>query len=124
MAIQLDHLILPVSDIEQSVRFYHRALGFTYEPVALVRVTPSLVLQLIARAPQVSQHLAFSMTGDEFESAVERLRAAAIPFGDNFDTVGNMKGPGKAHGSRKNGASIYFRDPDGHMLEIIHYEAA
>jgi predicted lactoylglutathione lyase len=37
MAIQLDHLILPVSDIEQSVRFYHRALGFTYEPVALVR---------------------------------------------------------------------------------------
>ncbi|HSV01591.1 MAG TPA: VOC family protein [Phenylobacterium sp.] len=124
MTIQLDHLILPVSDVERSVRFYHRVLGFRYEPVALVRVTPTLVLQLIPRAPEVSQHLAFSMTREEFQGAVERLRAAEIPFGDDFDSVGNMKGPGKAHGSQKDGDSIYFRDPDGHMLEIIHYELA
>jgi hypothetical protein len=34
-----------------------------------------------------------------------------------------MSGPGKAHGSQKNGDSIYFHDPDKHMLEIICYEA-
>jgi len=124
MAIELDHLILPVSDVERSVRFYHRVLRFAYEPVALVRVTPTLVLQLIPRPPQVSQHLAFSMTREEFDATVQRLKAAEIPFGDNFDTVGNMKGPGLAHGSQKNGKSIYFHDPDMHMLEIICYEPA
>ena len=124
MAIELDHLILPVADVERSVRFYHRVFGFTYEPVALARVTPSLVLQFIPRAPQISQHLAFSMSRAEFARIVERLKAADIPYGDNFDTVGNGNGPGKAHGSKKNGNSIYFEDPDKHMLEIMFYDAA
>ncbi|HWE99161.1 MAG TPA: VOC family protein [Caulobacteraceae bacterium] len=122
MSIYLDHLILPVADVERSVRFYRRVFGFRYEPVALVRVSPSLVLQLIPRRPEVSQHLAFAMSRPEFEETVGRLQAAAIPFGDDFDTVGNMKGPGRAHGSQKNGSSIYFEDPDRHMLEIMHYE--
>ena len=47
------HLILPVSDVEASVRFYHRTLGFKYEPEALVRVTSHLVLQLIPQPPRV-----------------------------------------------------------------------
>lgn len=123
MAIALDHIILSVADVEKSVRFYYKILGFKYEPVALVRVTPTLVLQLIQRPPQISEHLAFSMSKAECEAAVERLKAAGVPYGDNFDTVGNMKGPGKASGSRKDGRSTYFCDPDGHMLEIIHYEA-
>ncbi len=122
--IALDHIILPVSDVEASVRFYHRTLRLKYEPMALLRVSPTLVLQLIQSPPQISQHLAFSMSKAELEDTVARLKAADIPFGDNFDRVGNMRGPGKASGSEKNGSSIYFRDLDGHMLEIIHYEDA
>jgi predicted enzyme related to lactoylglutathione lyase len=37
MAVALDHIILPVSDAENSVRFYSKTLGFKYEPVALVK---------------------------------------------------------------------------------------
>ncbi len=85
-------------------------------------MSPTLVLQLIQSPPQISQHLAFSMSKAELEATVARLKAAEVAFGDNFDTVGNMKGPGRASGSEKNGHSIYFKDPDGHMLEIIHYE--
>jgi catechol 2,3-dioxygenase-like lactoylglutathione lyase family enzyme len=123
MSVALDHIIVPVSDIERSVRFYGRILGLTYEPMALLRVSSTLVLQLMSRAPETSHHLAFSMSREEFDGTVRRLAEADVPFGDNFDTVGNMKGPGKAHGSRKNGASIYFRDPDNHMLEIMFYDA-
>ena len=123
MAVALDHIILPVADAEKSVRFYYKTLGFKYEPIALVRISPTTVLQLIQQAPETSQHLAFSMSRVEFETALAHLKADGIPFGDNFDTVGTMSGPGKAHGSEKNGDSIYFRDPDNHMLEIICYEA-
>ena len=123
MTIALDHLILSVHDVETSVRFYYKILGFKYEPVALVRISPTLVLQLLQQPPQTSQHLAFSMTGPEFDETLGRIKAAGVPYGDNFDTVGTMTGPGVSHGSRKNGQSIYFRDPDGHMLEIMHYDA-
>lgn len=122
MAIELDHIILSVADVEESVRIYYRTLGFRYEPVALVRITPTLVLQLIQRPPQISEHLAFSMSKAEVGETAERLKAANIPYGDNFDTVGNMKGPGRASGSKRDGNSIYFRDPDQHMIEVIHYE--
>ena len=104
--------------------FYDKTLGFKYEPEALIRVSPTTVLQLIQRAPETSQHLAFSMSRAEFEQTLARLKADGIAFGDNFDTVGAMSGPGRAHGSQKNGASVYFRDPDDHMLEIICYEPA
>lgn len=124
MVVALDHLILPVADAERSVRFYFMTLGFRYEPIALIRVSPSTVLQLIQRPADTSQHLAFSMSRVEFDQTLERLKSGGIPFGDNFDTVGDMSGPGKAHGSEKNGDSIYFRDPDEHMLEIICYEAS
>ena len=124
MQVELDHIILSVTDVERSARFYYKALGLKYEPMALIRVTPSFVIQMIQRAPQVSEHLAFQVSKADFAAAVERLKAAEIPYGDNFDRVGNMKGPGKASGSRKDGASIYFHDPDKHMIEIIYYEGS
>jgi catechol 2,3-dioxygenase-like lactoylglutathione lyase family enzyme len=122
MTVALDHTILSVNDIEKSVKFYFKVLGLKYEPVGLIRVSPTLVLQLIERPPQISQHLAFSMSKTEFDETVGRLKSAEIPYGDNFDTVGTMSGPGVSHGSAKNASSIYFRDPDGHMLEIMYYE--
>ena len=124
MTIALDHTILSVNDIEKSARFYYKVLGFKYEPEALVRISPTLVFQLMQRPPQTSQHLAFSMSKSEFEDVLGRLKSASIPYGDNFDTVGTMTGPGTSHGSKKSAKSIYFKDPDGHMLEIMHYEPA
>lgn len=122
MTINLDHTLLPVQDVDRSIRFYRDVLGLGSEPFALVRISPTLVLQLIERPPPASQHLAFSMFRQEFEGILVRLREAKIPYGDNFDTVGTMSGPGRSSGSAKNAACIYFRDPDGHMLEIMHYD--
>ncbi len=61
------------------------------------------------------------MTAEEFEAVLGRLKAEGVPYGDNFDTVGTLSGPGRSHGSGKNAACIYFTDPDGHMLEIMRY---
>jgi hypothetical protein len=52
----------------------------------------------------------------------ERMKQAGIPYGDQFDSVGNMKGPGNEAASRGMGQAVYFFDPDKHLLEIRHYE--
>jgi len=121
MTMNLDHVLLPVANAAKSVSFYGKLFGFKYEPHGLVRISPTLVLQLIESPPQGSQHMAFSMSEPEFEATIGRLKAENVPYGDNFDTVGKMTGPGTSHGSQKNARCIYFRDPDGHMLEIMHY---
>jgi catechol 2,3-dioxygenase-like lactoylglutathione lyase family enzyme len=121
VTISLDHVLVPVEDVGRSSAFYGKLFGFKSEPYGLVRISPTLVLQLIERPPQGSQHFAFSMSGPEFERTIERLKVESVPFGDNFDSVGKVSGPGTSHGSQKDARCLYFRDPDGHMLEIMHY---
>ncbi len=50
MTIRLDHLILPVNDLDESVEFYTAILGLwndgVREPFSIIRVTPDFALQL------------------------------------------------------------------------------
>ena len=119
---QLDHLILVVNDRAPSIEFYTRILGFTYDGerdlFSVLRVTPDLVLQLAPWGTKGGQHLAFSMTRSEFDDAFARIRRAGIAYGDSFDTVGNMQGPGEAAGARGLGKAVYLFDPSRHLIEI------
>lgn len=122
----LDHLILHVNDIERTVQFYTDILGFTNEgvrsPFTVVRVTPDFTIQLAPWGTQGGDHLAFAMSRVEFTLVFERIRNAGIEFGDSFHAVGNMQGPGEGDGAHGLGASLYFFDPNKHLLEIRHYE--
>jgi catechol 2,3-dioxygenase-like lactoylglutathione lyase family enzyme len=122
----LDHLILDVNDPRASIAFYTRILGFEHEgedgPFAVVRVNESFTLQLASRKTSGGQHLAFAMTRAEFEATLARIRENDIAFGDAFNTVGSQRGPGDETGARGPGPTIYFFDPDQHLLEIRHYE--
>jgi len=125
MAIALDHLILASNDRAESVRFYREILGFAYEgerePFSVLRVNESTTLQLSGWGTRGGEHLAFAMSGAEFDAAFARVRAAGIPYGDSFDAVGNMRGPGDETGSRGPGKAVYFFDPSRHLIEIRHY---
>jgi catechol 2,3-dioxygenase-like lactoylglutathione lyase family enzyme len=50
-------------------------------------------------------HVAFSIAADERQAWEKRLNEAGVPI------------EGRAHWPR-GGDSIYFRDPDGHLLEL------
>jgi len=126
MAVQLDHLILPVNDRQASIGFYTDIIGLTYEgesePFSVVRVTPALTLQLAPFGTSGGEHLAFAMSAAEFAAAFQRIKEAGLSYGDRFDSVGNMKGPGDEDGAQGPGKAVYLFDPNEHLVEIRHYE--
>jgi len=126
MSAQLDHLILTVNDRDKSIEFYTRILGFTYEgerePFSSIRVSPHLLLQLAPWGTKGGQHLAFALPRTEFDEVFGRIRAAGIDYGDSFQTVGNMRGPGDEPGARGPGKAVYLFDPSKHLIEIRYYE--
>ena len=135
MAIQLDHMILAVNDRKKSIEFYVVILGLRYEgdrePFSVIRVTADFTLQLAGWGSKGGEHLAFAMSRAEFEEVFRRVIEAKIEYGDSFNSVGNMRGPGDetaqsitsaGGGARGPGKNLYFFDPSRHLIEIRHYE--
>jgi catechol 2,3-dioxygenase-like lactoylglutathione lyase family enzyme len=126
MTAQLDHLILLVNDRGRSIEFYNQILGFPYEgdrePFAVIRVNAHLTLQLAAWGTTGGTHLAFAMSRPEFDAVFDRVRQTGIPYGDSFQSVGNMRGPGDEAGARGPGKAVYVFDPNKHLIEVRHYE--
>ncbi|MDH3687252.1 MAG: VOC family protein [Myxococcales bacterium] len=126
MPIQLDHLILKVNDLPESVAFYQDVLGLAAEgptgPFEVLRVTPELTLQLAPWGTEGGEHLAFAFEPAEFDAAFSRLQAAGVAYGDSFHSAENMQGPGEEDGARGPGRAIYFFDPNRHLIEIRSYQ--
>jgi catechol 2,3-dioxygenase-like lactoylglutathione lyase family enzyme len=127
MPAQLDHLILRVNDARESVDFYTRVLGFGHEgeraPFSVIRVNDALTLQLAPWTTPGGEHLAFALTRAEFDEIFRRVREAGIDYGDSFHAVGNKQGPRDEEGARGPGKTLYFFDPNKHLIEIRHYES-
>jgi catechol 2,3-dioxygenase-like lactoylglutathione lyase family enzyme len=94
------------------------------EPFEVLRVTEDLVIQVAGFGTQGGDHLAFALEPAEFEAACARVRAAGIPYGDAFHSVGNMRGPGEEGGARGMAKTLYFFDPSKHLIEIRAYAGA
>jgi catechol 2,3-dioxygenase-like lactoylglutathione lyase family enzyme len=124
--MQLDHMILPVRDADESVEFYGSVLGCTYEgsdgPFSVMRVTPDFVLLLAPWGTDGGTHLAFALSKPDFDATFARVRERGIKYGDGPHDADNMQGPGIEFGARGSGAALYFVDPNRHLLEIRHYE--
>jgi len=121
-----DHTILKVNDLHASVEFYTSVLGFGAEgmdgPFALVRVSPDCQLQLAPWGTAGLEHYAFAVSRTEFDQIFGRIKAAGIPYGPTFDSVGANTGPGEELGARGRAPTLYFNDPNKHLLEIRSYD--
>lgn len=126
MKLRLDHTVISVSDAARSDAFYRDVLGAeirdlprgrkayrfgeqqlnvhlpgsTPEPVARVRITPG------------NSDLCFVWDGP-IAGAIEHLRSKGVAI---------ELGPVERTGGRGDGTSVYFRDPDGSLLELISYD--
>lgn len=127
MPIGLDHTILEVNDLGESLVFYRDIVGLEHKgkdgPFEGLLITPDLALELYDEWPvEGSRHLAFAMDRATFEATFERIRIAGVAFGDGPSQTDNMKGPSPSSGVHGATDSVYFKDPNGHILEILTYE--
>ncbi|GJE37614.1 VOC family protein [Methylobacterium persicinum] len=123
-AIHLDHCVIHVSDWDRSNAFYRdvvgaeiieRGAGFAYRfgGVQLNCHGPGVVAEPVAAEPVMpgNSDLCFRWSGT-VEEAMAHLDALGVAV---------ELGPVERHGAAGAGQSVYFRDPDGSLLEFITY---
>ena len=119
----LDHIALAVSDVERSVQWYVEVLGlerqhegawggipkFVGKGASGIAFFPASDPAGSLGKPRPVRMLHFALRADRgnFRRAQDELKQRGIAF--------HFEDHGIAH-------SIYFRDPDGHELEITTYE--
>jgi catechol 2,3-dioxygenase-like lactoylglutathione lyase family enzyme len=125
-AIHLDHCVIHVGEWERSNAFYRdvvgaevipRGSGFVYRfgGVQLNCHGPGVLAEPVAAQPVMpgNSDLCFRWSGT-IEEAIAHLEAAGVAV---------ELGPVERHGAAGEGRSVYFRDPDGSLLEFITYPA-
>ncbi len=118
MTIALDHTIVPARDKEESARFFARIFGLSYDGprshFAPVKVNDTLTLDFDNDTDFRHQHYAFKVSAKEFEEIFGRVKAEKLAYGGGPMTPED----GKLY--NHNGAKgFYFRDPSGHLLEVL-----
>ena len=119
---RLDHLILPVNDLDSSFAFYCDLLGFTRDgmhgPFSVIRVSEKFVFLLAQFPSDGGMHLAFSFPLPRFEALLARIRSEGIEYGDQFDRTNNRQGPALQPGATEDQMGIYVNDPTRHLIEL------
>ena len=120
----LDHVALSVRDVASSAQWYAEVLGFKrlhedkWNGIPVFVGNGAAAIALFPAAEEVGSvstdraaartlHFAFRTDRENFLRAQDELKERAIPF--------NFQDHEISH-------SIYFRDPDGHKIEITTYE--
>ena len=126
MAPRLDHCVIHVSAWEVSNPFYRDVLGAELVPAGAGWAYRFGDQRLNVHGPGVEPHpvarrpvqpgnsdLCFEWQGP-IDSAIEHLGRHGVEV---------ELGPVDRAGARGAGRSVYFRDPDGSLLELIAYAA-
>jgi catechol 2,3-dioxygenase-like lactoylglutathione lyase family enzyme len=121
MPILLDHMIIPSKDRVAAARLLAHILGVDWAeqasigPFSPVYVGSSLTLDFDEWTEPVPKlHYCFRVTDDEFDAILDRMKAAGLAFrstptGQDDYQVNHAFG----------GRLIYWREPDGHVWEIL-----
>ncbi len=118
MEITLNHTIVPSHNNVESARFYEAIFGFQFVKewghFAVVRVNSTLTLDFLTKENFSSIHYAFKVSDQQFDDIFDRIKTSNIGFGSQPNSLED----GETN-HRYGGRGLYFKDPNGHVLEII-----
>ena len=123
---RIDHIVLTVHDLERTIGFYSRVLGM--EPVTFAGGRRGLAFG--------RQKLNLHQAGREFEpkalapapGAIDLCFIASTALEEVIETlheegIAIIEGPVDKTGALGPMKSVYFRDPDGNLIEVSNYPA-
>jgi hypothetical protein len=119
MPIHLNHTIVAAHDKHESATFLAEILGVApptpYGPFLVVEVDNGVQLDFSEEPGEVHpQHYAFLVGEAEFDQIFGRIKKRALPY---------WADPGQRRANEINtndgGRGVYWKDPNGHFLEII-----
>jgi len=134
MQCLMDHIVLNVEDDEKMIAFYSKVLMLSTErleeyragnvPFPSVRLNSDMIIDLFPKkmwqksAPTGQSrknlnHFCISLNKETWEDLLERIKT------NNVDIE---EGPVPRWGAHGTGTSIYFRDPEGNLIEARYYE--
>lgn len=127
---EMDHIVLRVKDVEESLRFYSELLGLPVERVEQwragevrfpsVRINADTIIDLFA-SDQETISKEGARNQDHYCMVIEPTDMEALKAGFEALGVGIQAGPGKRWGSHGDGISLYIYDPDNNVVELRHY---
>ncbi len=134
MPCMMDHIVLNVEDDEKMIAFYLNILMLAPErleefragkvPFPSVRLNPNTIIDLFPKKLWQSSeltvqgrenlnHFCISLSKEMWAELMERIKANKIVI---------EQGPVPRWGAHGTGTSIYFRDPEGNLIEARYYE--
>ena len=118
MEITLNHTIVPSHNNVESAKFYEKIFGFEFVKewghFAVLKVNQTLTLDFTTEDKFSSLHYAFKVSEQQFDEILERIKTENVVFGSGPSSVDD----GEINHSF-GGRGAYFKDPNGHILEIM-----
>ncbi len=134
MKCKMDHIVLNIVNEVKMIVFYTEVLMFASErleeyragevPFPSVRMNSDTIIDLFPKKMwQKSStsmdghdnlnHFCISLSKETWDSLMRNLKANSVSI---------EVGPDLRWGAHGSGTSIYFRDPDGNLIEARYYE--
>lgn len=135
MECLMDHIVLNVEDDQLMMDFYTQVIMFTPErleeysagvvPFASVRLNANTIIDLFPKkmwqkgartglGAQNLNHFCIALSKKTWNELLERLKTNNVII---------EEGPVQRWGANGTGTSIYFRDPEGNLIEARYYES-
>lgn len=114
MSIELKYTTIPSADKVVASNFYKRVFGFESSPHKNLKINEQLTFKFKTCDSFNILHFAFNVDTDTFGKIVNNIEKEDICFSNNPFTL--IESNTTQHQEGK--TTIYFRDPNGHIIEV------